>query len=170
LLLLSLFELWLVHAALWLGLRLASSAYHVPIGEGKMADVPMNFIVAISPKSEGSVVCLLSDLVEKLNSAGVQYLHVGAGISAAYVVLPSNDDLQRLEEAAVSCSATVSGSRYLKLERYGSSGNGFDSVEQALGNWPIDYDIHFSGTRNQMLGVCGLCGGVGRHIGPPCTN
>lgn len=133
-----------------------------------MAKIPTNRIVAISPDSAQSGVELRSNLLEKLNNIGLRYLHVGAGVETVYVVLPSDGNQPKLEEVAESCNAFVSGSGYLLLETYGFSEEGIESVEQALVQRPIDYDIPVVGSWDQAYGVCGLCGGVGRHIGPPC--
>ncbi|WP_431023948.1 hypothetical protein [Halomonas sp. H5] len=135
-----------------------------------MADLTINLIVSVHSKFEQSAVDLRNSLVDKLDNFGLRYLHVGAGAKAAYVVLPSDAYLPKLRKIAVSCRAIVSEIGYLKLERGELSEERIGSVEQALIERPIDYDIPLGGARNQLFGVCDECGGVGRHFIPPCTR
>lgn len=135
-----------------------------------MAKLLKNRIVAISPKYEHLVPDLRSKLVQELNNAGLRYLHVGAGAEAAYAVLPDDQNLLKLEEVAVSCDAIVSGSGYLRLENGESSEMEGEWIEHALVHHPINYDIPVVGSYDQAYGLCGRCGGIGSHIGPPCKS
>lgn len=129
-----------------------------------MAHTPTDQIVAITPAPEQSAEELREVLIEELDHAGLPYVHVGAGTDAAYVVLPDDRNQRKLSEIVASSHATLSGAQPLRLEKYGFAEGTYSSIEQLLEKSPIDYDIPIDGGSNDMLGVCSLCGGIGRHL------
>lgn len=127
-----------------------------------MKSVPIT-ILAISPELEQSAGDLHSNIIEKLREAGLQCLHVGAGVNTVYVILASDVDQLKLEEVTGSCNAAISGSGYLQLEKNELPEKEIESIEQAFMKNPINYDIPVVGTWGLMFGLCDDCGGVGRH-------
>ncbi len=127
-----------------------------------------NWIVAVEPKFGISVSEVRASLTQALNDFEISYLHIGAGRDAAYAVLPDDQQAAAMGEIAASCNALVSGSGYLKPQNFEPVGFDGDWVERNLVDHPIDYDIPIVNGHDQIFGVCGRCGGIGVHIGPPC--
>ena len=129
-----------------------------------------NRVVVVRPAAGTRALDVRDNLVHELKGAGIPYLHVGAGVHAAYAVVPEGVDYSALEDIAVSCNAFVGGSGYVMPENFETDELDPEWLEQALANHPIEYDILIDRDHDCFVGLCGQCGGVGSHIGPPCIT
>ena len=127
-------------------------------------------LVSIHAKTERQTTDLQIEIVGMLDNAELEYLQVGAGGSEVYAILPDDRELSRLGEIVVDCDAIVSGSVQLFVENFEMIEAEEGWAERVLRECLINYDIPLEGFSGALLGICGQCGGVGRHVGPPCLQ
>lgn len=127
----------------------------------------MERIIAITPAPGQSVKELHSGLIRGYEMSGIRYFHIGLGKLAIYTALPEEISLKAVSEVAARCNAEMVGSGYLLLKHVAESDSA--TLETALERHPIDYDLPIRSHQEVAYLVCGQCGGVGKHISPPCT-
>lgn len=135
-----------------------------------MTDILKARLVSIIATSMRHTTELRTEIVDMLDKTELDYLQVGAGRGEVYAILPDDRDLNRLEEIVHACDAIVSGSARLFVENFETPESESNWAERMLKNSPINYDIPQEEFRDALLGICGKCAGVGRHVGPPCLQ
>lgn len=130
----------------------------------------MNKIAALIPMHASTSEQLRENLRNALYWTDLGILYVGGGTKEVYAVFKGDTPPGSIERVARKCSAQLNGFGYLRLDHRGGADRGFETIEQALARRPIDYDIPIGSSQDIAFLVCDICGGVGRHINPPCPD
>ncbi|MCW8107305.1 hypothetical protein OPS25_02145 [Alteromonas ponticola] len=127
-------------------------------------------LLIVRGKSGSDIDKIKTNLSENLQRSGIKVFHIGTWGVEAYAVIGNVANSASIVSVTKSSDVEFKSLRYLQVENAWPSGDESAFIANTFSAHPINYGVQVPNKTGDLIGICGLCGGVSAHIGPPCKS